>query len=111
MCEVTPPHTALLYISGPEISWPHPSADPTTHHYPLYVSLVDARDDTLCFAQAYAIQELSAVPFYLGTYPHTTASGDVFRQSNENGLSDTWLFRNRMGTGSRTHVFYLNHGL
>lgn len=99
--------TALLYLSGPEIRWPHPSADPTRHHYPLYVSLIDARDDTLFFAQAYAIPELSAVPLYLGTYPHTTASGDVFRQSNENGLSDTWLFRNLTGTGSRTHVFYL----
>ena len=101
--------TARLDLCGPTISQPLPSADTATHHYPLYVSLVDDREGKLTFAQAYAIPELNAVPMYVGTseYPGTE-DAPVYRQTNRGGLLATWLFR--MLSGSRDgkqHSFYL----
>lgn len=100
--------TALLYLSGPPVSWPLPSTDTTTQDYPLYVSLVDANDGQLTFAQAYAIQELSAVPMYVGTSLHDSESTPTYKQSNLGGLCDTWLFRTLVGTGTNSPFkFYL----
>lgn len=109
--------TALLYLSGPPVSSPLPSTDTTTQDYPLYVSLVDAHNGQLTFAQAYAIPELSAVPMYVGTSLHTSESAPTYKQTNAGGLFATWLFRTLIGTerdslftfyldgedGSRTH--------
>lgn len=100
--------TALLYLSGPPVSWPLPSTDTTTQDYPLYVSLVDDRDGQLTFAQAYAIPELSAVPMYVGTSLHDSESTPTYKQSNLGGLCDTWLFRTLVGTGTNSPFkFYL----
>ena len=100
--------TALLYLSGPPVSWPLPSTDTTTQDYPLYVSLVDAHDGQLTFAQAYAISELSAVPMYVGTSLHDAESTPTYKQSNLGGLCDTWLFRTLVGTGTNSlFKFYL----
>ena len=100
--------TALLYLSGPPVSWPLPSTDTTTQDYPLYVSLVDAHDGELRFAQAYAIPELSAVPMYVGTSIHDSEATLTYRQSNLGGLCDTWLFRTLVGTGTGSPFrFYL----
>lgn len=100
--------TALLYLSGPPVSWPHPSTDATTQDYPLYVSLVDAHDSQLTFAQAYSIPELSAVPMYVGTSLHDSESTPTYKQSNLGGLCDTWLFRTLVGTGTNSPFkFYL----
>ena len=100
--------TALLYLSGPPVSWPFPSDDTTTQDYPLYVSLVDDRDGQLTFAQAYAIPELSAVPMYVGTSLHDSESTPIYKQSNLGGLCDTWLFRTLVGTGTNSPFrFYL----
>ena len=100
--------TALLYLSGPPVSWPLPSTDTTTQDYPLYVSLVDAHDGQLTFAQAYAIPALSAVPMYVGTSLHDAESTPTYRQSNLGGLCDTWLFRTLVGTGTNAPFrFYL----
>lgn len=100
--------TALLYLSGPPVSWPLPSTDTTTQDYPLYVSLVDAHDGRLTFAQAYAIPELSAVPMYVGTSLHDSESTPTYKQSNLGGICDTWLFRTLVGTGTNSPFkFYL----
>lgn len=100
--------TALLYLSGPPISWPHPSTDTTTQDYPLYVSLVNDHDGQLTFAQAYAIPELSAVPMYIGTSLHDSESTPIYKQSNLGGICDTWLFRMLTGTGTKSPFrFYL----
>ena len=100
--------TALLYLSGPPVSWPLPSTDTTTHDYPLYVSLVDAHDAQLTFAQAYAIPELNAVPMYVGTSLHDSESTPTYKQSNLGGICDTWLFRTLVGTGTKSPFrFYL----
>lgn len=100
--------TALLYLSGPPVSWPLPSTDSTTQDYPLYVSLVDDRDGQLSFAQAYAIPELSAVPMYVGSSLHASESAPTYRQSNVGGLCDTWLFRTLVGTEKNAPFsFYL----
>ena len=100
--------TALLYLSGPPVSWPLPSTDTTTQDYPLYVSLVDDRDGQLTFAQAYTIPELSAVPLYVGTSLHDAESTPTYKQSNLGGLCDTWLFRTLVGTGTNSPFkFYL----
>ena len=100
--------TALLYLSGPPVSWPLPSTDTTTQDYPLYVSLVDANDGQLTFAQAYAIPELSAVPMYVGTSLHDSESTPTYKQSNLGGICDTWLFRTLIGTGIKSPFrFYL----
>ena len=100
--------TALLYLSGPPVSWPLPSNEATTKDYPLYVSLVDDRDDQLTFAQAYAIPELSAVPMYVGTSLHDSESTPIYKQSNLGGICDTWLFRTLVGTGTTSPFrFYL----
>lgn len=99
--------TALLYLSGPEITEPIPSTDPARHHYPLYVSLVDDHDQ-LTFAQAYAIPELSDVPIYVGTNQHYTETGATYTQTNAGGLPDTWLYRMLAGTDHGTSFsFYL----
>ena len=101
--------TALLYLSGPPVSWPLPSTDTTTQDYPLYVSLVDARDGQLTFAQAYAIPELSAVPMYVGTSLHTSESSPTYKQTNAGGLFATWLFRTLIGTErDALFTFYLD---
>lgn len=101
--------TALLYLSGLPVSWPLPSTDTTTQDYPLYVSLVDDRNDQLTFAQAYAIPELSAVPMYVGTSLHDAESTPIYKQSNLGGLCDTWLFRTLIGTGTNSPFrFYLD---
>lgn len=103
--------TALLYLSGPPVSWPLPSTDTTTQDYPLYVSLVDAHDGQLTFAQAYAIPELSAVPMYVGTSLHASESTPTYKQSNLGGICDTWLFRTLVGTGTKSPFrFYLKDG-
>ena len=100
--------TALLYLSGPPVSWPLPSIDTTTQDYPLYVSLVDAHDGQLTFAQAYSIPELSAVPMYVGTSLHDSEYTPTYKQSNLGGLCDTWLFRTLVGTGTNSPFkFYL----
>lgn len=100
--------TALLYLSGPPASWPLPSTDTTTQDYPLYVSLVEANDGQLTFAQAYAIPELSAVPMYVGITLHDSESTPTYKQSNLGGLCDTWLFRTLVGTGTNSPFkFYL----
>ena len=100
--------TALLYLSGPPVSWPLPSTDTTTQDYPLYVSLVDAHDGQLTFAQAYAIPELNAVPMYVGTSLHDSESTPTYKQSNLGGICDTWLFRTLVGTGTNSPFrFYL----
>ena len=100
--------TALLYLSGPPVSWPLPSTDTTTQDYPLYVTLVDDRDGQLTFAQAYAIPELSAVPIYVGTSLHDSESTPIYKQSSLGGLCDTWLFRTLVGTGTKSPFrFYL----
>lgn len=100
--------TALLYLSGPPVSWPLPSTDTTTQDYPLYVSLVDDRDGQLTFAQAYAIPELNAVPMYVGTSLHDSESTPTYKQSNLGGICDTWLFRTLVGTGTNSPFrFYL----
>lgn len=100
--------TALLYLSGPPVSWPLPSTDTTTQDYPLYVSLVDDRDGQLTFAQAYAIPELSDVPMYVGTNLHDSESTPTYKQSNLGGICDTWLFRTLVGTGTNSPFrFYL----
>lgn len=100
--------TALLYLSGPPVSWPLPSTDTMTQDYPLYVSLVDVHEGQLTFAQAYAIPELSAVPMYVGTSLHDAESTPTYRQSNIGGLCDTWLFRTLVGTGTNAPFkFYL----
>ena len=100
--------TALLYMSGPPVSWPLPSTDTTVQDYPLYVSLVDDCDGQLTFAQAYAIPELSAVPMYVGTSLHDSESTPTYKQSNLGGLCDTWLFRTLIGTGTNSPFkFYL----
>ena len=100
--------TALLYLSGPPVSWQLPSTDTTTQDYPLYVSLVDDRNDQLTIAQAYAIPELSAVPMYVGTSLHDAESTPIYKQSNLGGLCDTWLFRTLIGTGTNSPFrFYL----
>lgn len=100
--------TALLYLSGPPVSWPLPSTDTTTQDYPLYVSLVDAHDGQLTFAQAYAIPELSNVPMYGGSSLHASESAPTYKQSNLGGLCDTWLFRTLVGTEkSSPFRFYL----
>lgn len=102
--------TALLYLSGPPVSWPLPSTNTTTQDYPLYVSLVDAHDGQLTFAQAYAITELSAVPMYVGTSLHDSESTPTYKQSNLGGLCDTWLFRTLIGTGTKSPFrFYLEN--
>lgn len=101
--------TALLYLSGPPVSWPLPSTDTTTQDYPLYVSLVDDRDGQLTFAQAYAIPELSAVPMYVGTSLHTSESAPTYKQTNAGGLFATWLFRTLIGTErDALFTFYLD---
>lgn len=100
--------TALLYLSGPPVSWPLPSTNATKQDYPLYVSLVDDHDGQLTFAQAYAIPELSAVPMYVGTSLHDAESTPIYKQSNLGGLCDTWLFRTLVGTGTNSPFkFYL----
>lgn len=100
--------TARLYLSGPPVSCPLPSTDSTTQNYPLYVSLVDDRNDQLTFAQAYAIPELSAVPMYVGTSLHDSESTPTYKQSNLGGLCDTWLFRTLVGNGTNSPFkFYL----
>ena len=100
--------TALLCLSGPPVSWPLPSTDTTTQDYPLYVSLVDAHDGRLTFAQAYAIPELSAVPMYVGTSLHDSESTPTYKQSNLGGICDTWLFCTLIGTGTNSPFkFYL----
>lgn len=100
--------TALLYLSGPPVSWPLPLTETTTRDYPLYVSLVDDRDGQLTFAQAYAISELSAVPMYVGTSLHYSESTPTYKQSNLGGFCDTWLFRTLVGTGTNSPFrFYL----
>lgn len=100
--------TALLYLSGPPVSWPLPSNDTTTQDYPLYVSLVNDRDGQITFAQAYAIPELSAVPMYVGTSLHDSETIATYKQSNLGGLCDTWLFRTLVGTGTNSPFrFYL----
>lgn len=100
--------TALLYLSGPPVSWPLPSTDTTTQDYPLYVSLVNDHDGQLTFAQAYAIPELSAVPMYVGTSLHDSESTPTYKQSNLGGICDTWLFRTLIGTGTKSPFrFYL----
>lgn len=100
--------TALLYLSGPPVSWPLPLTDTTTQDYPLYVSLVDDRDGQLTFAQAYAIPELSDVPMYVGTSLHDSESTPIYKQSNLGGICDTWLFRMLTGTGTKSPFrFYL----
>ena len=100
--------TALLYLSGPPVSWPLPSTDTITQDYPLYVSLVDDRDGQLTFAQAYAIPELNAVPMYVGTSLHDSESTPTYKQSNLGGICDTWLFRTLVGTGTKSPFrFYL----
>ena len=100
--------TALLYLSGPPVSWPLLSTDTTTQDYPLYVSLVDDHDGQLTFAQAYAIPELSAVPMYVGTSLHDSETTATYKQSNLGGLCDTWLFRTLVGTGTNSPFrFYL----
>ena len=100
--------TALLYLSGPPASWPLPSIDTTTQDYPLYVSLVEANDGQLTFAQAYAIPELSAVPMYVGITLHDSESTPTYKQSNLGGLCDTWLFRTLVGAGTNSPFkFYL----
>ncbi len=100
--------TALLYLSGPPVSCPLPSTDTTTQDYPLYVSLVDAHDGRLTFAQAYAIPELSAVPMYVGTSLHDSESTPTYKQSNLGGICDTWLFCTLIGTGTNSPFkFYL----
>lgn len=102
--------TALLYLSGPPVSKPLPLANTTTQDYPLYVSLVDAHDDQLTFAQAYAIPELSAVPMYVGTSLHDSESTPTYKQSNLGGICDTWLFRTLVGTGTNSPFrFYLEN--
>lgn len=102
--------TALLYLSGPPVSWPLPSADATTQDYPLYVSLVDDRDGQLTFAQAYVIPELSGVPMYVGTSLHDSESTPTYKQSNLGGIYDTWLFRTLVGTGTTSPFrFYLEN--
>ena len=102
--------TALLYLSGPPVSWPLPSTNTTTQDYPLYVSLVDAHDGQLTFAQAYAITELSAVPMYVGTSLHDSESTPTYKQSNLGGICDTWLFRTLIGTGTKSPFrFYLEN--
>lgn len=102
--------TALLYLSGPPVSLPLPSADATTQDYPLYVSLVDDRDGQLTFAQAYAIPELSGVPMYVGTSLHDSESTPTYKQSNLGGICDTWLFRTLVGTGTKSPFrFYLEN--
>lgn len=102
--------TTLLYLSGPPISWPHPSTDTMTQDYPLYVSLVDNRDGQLTFAQAYAIPELSNIPMYVGTSLHDSESTPTYKQSNLGGLSETWLFRTLIGTGTQSPFrFYLKN--
>lgn len=101
--------TALLYLSGPPVSWPLPSTDTTTQNYPLYVSLVDAHDGQLTFAQAYAIPELSAVPMYVGTSLHASESAPDYKQTNAGGLFATWLFRTLIGTEKDAlFTFYLD---
>ena len=101
--------TALLYLSGPPVSWPLPSTDTTTQNYPLYVSLVDDRDGQLTFAQAYAIPELSDVPMYVGTSLHDSETTPTYKQTNAGGLFSTWLFRTLIGTERRSPFsFYLN---
>lgn len=102
--------TALLYLSGPPVSWPLPSTDTTTQDYPLYVSLVDAHDAQLTFAQAYAIPELSAVPMYVGTRLHASESAPTYKQTNAGGLFATWLFRTLIGTEKNAlFTFYLDN--
>ena len=102
--------TALLYLSGPPVSWPLPSTDTTTQDYPLYVSLVDAHDGQLTFAQAYAIPELNAVPMYVGTSLHDSESTPTYKQSNLGGICDTWLFRMLIGTRTKSPFrFYLKN--
>ena len=102
--------TALLYLSGPPVSSPLPSTDTTTQDYPLYVSLVDAHDGQLTFAQAYAIPELNAVPMYVGTSLHDSESTPTYKQSNLGGICDTWLFRTLVGTGTNSPFrFYLEN--
>lgn len=102
--------TALLYLSGPPVSWPLPSVDTTTQDYPLYVSLVDDRDGQLTFAQAYAIPELSAVPMYVGTSLHDSESTPTYKQSNLGGICYIWLFRMLIGTGTKSPFrFYLKN--
>lgn len=92
---------ALLYLTGPEITEALPDIDSSTRQsYPLYVSLIDASEDALTFAQAYAIPELSHVPMYVGSSLHTTEGGEVFRQSNAGGLGATWLYQLLTGTDS-----------
>ena len=101
--------TALLYLSGLPVSWPLPSTDTTTQDYPLYVSLVDAHDTQLTFAQAYAIPELSAVPMYVGTRLHASESAPTYKQANAGGLFATWLFRTLIGTEKNAlFTFYLD---
>lgn len=101
--------TALLYLSGPPVSWPLPSTDTTTQDYPLYVSLVDDRDGQLTFAQAYAIPELSDVPMYVETSLHTSESAPTYKQTNAGGLFATWLFRTLVGTDrDALFTFYLD---
>lgn len=100
--------TALLYLSGPPVSWPLPSTVTTTQDYPLYVSLVDTHDGQLTFAQAYAIPKLNAVPMYVGTNLHDSESTPTYKQSNLGGIYDTWLFRTLVGTGTKSPFrFYL----
>lgn len=102
--------TALLYLSGPPVSWPLPSTDTTTQDYPLYVSLIDDHDGQLTFAQAYAIPELNAVPMYVGTSLHDSESTPTYKQSNLGGICDTWLFRTLIGTETKSPFrFYLKN--
>ena len=102
--------TALLYLSGPPVSWSLPSTDTTKQDYPLYVSLVDAHDGLFTFAQAYAIPELSAVPMYVGTSLHDSETTATYKQSNLGGLCDTWLFRMLIGTRTKSPFrFYLKN--
>ena len=97
---------ALLYLSGPEITEPLSDIDSSTRQsYPLYVSLIDASENALTFAQAYAIPELSNVPMYIGSALHPSEDGATFRQSNAGGLGATWLYQFLTGTDS--YRFYL----
>ena len=49
------PHRRRYHVRKPP--WPLPSTDTSTHHYPLYVSLIHAHEGALTFAQAYAIPD------------------------------------------------------
>ena len=92
---------AKLYLSGPEITEPLSDIDSSTRQsYPLYVSLINASENALTFAQAYVLPELSNVPMYVGSSLQPAEDGEVFRQSNAGGLGATWLYQLLTGTDS-----------